>query len=225
MPWVSANTPTVPKRFICEALRVMLPPPSRLVAASVAVAVILARSERVRVGVLMTMFPALPASVVWTERMGKALSVRASSKEVGALMVMLPPAPVPFVSAKTCEPSFTLMMGALMLISPALPREVLRALISLLFWKVIFVGLVMLMLPAGAIPLLLLLIIVLSKVRLLTPVTVTFPDCPFAPGAKVMTPPNGSIILTDLLVLISRLVSVRSPVPIMFTSPATPDED
>jgi hypothetical protein len=64
MPWVSANTPTVPKRFIWEALSVILPPPSGLVAVALAVAVILALSVRVRIGVLMTIIPALPALLV-----------------------------------------------------------------------------------------------------------------------------------------------------------------
>ena len=89
-PWVSAKMPTVPKRFMVEALRVMLPPPSVLVDIAVAVVVILAVPSRFRSGVLMVMLPALPAAVVW------ALSSLLSRIEsaLSALIVMLPAMPL-----------------------------------------------------------------------------------------------------------------------------------
>jgi hypothetical protein len=99
----------------------MLPPPSLLVEVFVAVAVILALSERVKIGVLIKTFPALPALVVWTDRTGKALSRRIKSKEVEALTMIFPPLPVLEVSANTCDPSVILITGAVKKMSPALP--------------------------------------------------------------------------------------------------------
>ena len=65
-------------------------------------------------------------------------------------------------------------------------------------------------LPAGSVPWVMLLIVVLSKMRLPNPVTVTSPDSPLEPNVKVYVvsrPPKGLVlkgfsILTFLPVLI-----------------------
>jgi hypothetical protein len=108
-----------------EAFKVILPPSSVLVAVLVAVAVMRAVSERVKVGVLIIMLPALPASRVSTERTGeKSSTPMPRFTAVGASTVMVPLLPLPSVKAKSCAPLAMVKVEVSRVISPAFPVPV-----------------------------------------------------------------------------------------------------
>jgi hypothetical protein len=138
----------------------------------------------------------------------------------------LPPVPEPLVSANTLELSFICTMGALIVMSPAFPWLLVVAVTLLLFWKVILVGLVIEILPAGSLLCVAVLIVVWSKVRLPIVLAIaTSPDMPLLPTSKVIDPVKGASKLTSWLVLIRTLLIARSPNPSIFTAPACPVED
>ncbi|MBN4003112.1 hypothetical protein [Nostoc sp. LPT] len=96
-------------------------------ALAVAVAVMRAVSERVKVGVLIIMFPALPALRVSTDRTGdKSCTPMPRLTAVGALILMVPLSPLPLVKAKTLASLATFKVEAFRVISPAFPAPVVE---------------------------------------------------------------------------------------------------
>ena len=101
----------------------MFPPVSVLVAPSLAVALMDVLLPMVSVGELISIFPAFPALLVSAEMLTPSVRVRFCVSTV-----MLPASPVPVVSTEILpSPEISIFSGALILIFPPLPLEMVEA--------------------------------------------------------------------------------------------------
>jgi hypothetical protein len=84
-------------------------------------------SERVKLGVLIIMLPALPALLVSTERTGeKSSTPMPRLTAVEALTSILPLLPLPSVKAKSCAPLAMVKVEVSRVIFPAFPVPVVE---------------------------------------------------------------------------------------------------